>query len=320
MRTTIILTITTCLLITSCNQRPDINTGQSINAVIGDISFVDKFGIRPDNLIDEQTRIKTHLQYVEQLLRQKDISSLSSVLQKKRTTMLDLLHAYWTAGQFPSNYNYPDERKPCFIDRDGNICAVGYLVEQTASRQVAETINSLFQYNYIFDMDLSELSKWISNSGLTLEECAMIQPKYGNQTPTQPTANHIDPVYGISSTVLSVLNVSLSTINATKIGKSLTSKTLPLLGLISGAGQITLGAIKFPRDNIDPWTGYNYTNESQKALSLINIGIGTTTMIMSTYNLLSNRQPKDKTTAWNVYSYSTAQNQLGLGFIITKKF
>ena len=169
-------------------------------------------------------------------------------------------------------------------------------------------------------MDLPKLSEWIYNNGLTLKECAMIQPTYGNPNPTQPTANHIDPFYGISSTVLSGLNVSLSTINATQIGKSPPSKTLPVLGLISAAGQITWAAIKFPRDNIDPWTGYNYTNESQKALSLINIGIGATTMFMSTFNLISNRSPKDNTTAWNIYSYSTDQNQLGLGFTMTKKF
>ena len=68
---------------------------------------------------------------MEELLGNKDVSDLSDEHQKKRKMALQFLHQYWTAGVFPINYDYA-ERRPCFIDREGNICAVGYLVAKTA--------------------------------------------------------------------------------------------------------------------------------------------------------------------------------------------
>jgi hypothetical protein len=97
----------------------------------------------------------------------------------KRNHLLDLLHDYWTKAVFPRNYDYKAERKPCFIDKDGTICAVGYLVEQTAGREAAETINFKHKYDVVMEMNDEMVDNWINKSGLTKEECAMIQPTYG---------------------------------------------------------------------------------------------------------------------------------------------
>ena len=175
---TIILTVTVATLFLSCNKQTADN-GQTINPLIGDISFVSKFGQQPTATTDEDLRIKTHLEYVEKLLRQKDVSNLTTELQEKRKHLLDLLHDYWTAGIFPRNYDYEDKRVPCFIDKDGRICAVGYLVEQTAGRQTAEQINDNHKYDKLLVMNDRMVDSWLETSGLTKEECAMIQPSYG---------------------------------------------------------------------------------------------------------------------------------------------
>lgn len=151
---------------------------QPVNSIIGDISFITRFGRLPNVTTDANLRIQTHLAYVEKLLRQKDVSSLSPTLQTKRIHLLDLLHDYWTRGIFPRNYDYKDQARPCFIDKDGTICAVGYLIEQTAGRKAAEIINSKHKYDRINEMKDKMVDDWISNSGLTKEECAMIQPQY----------------------------------------------------------------------------------------------------------------------------------------------
>jgi hypothetical protein len=57
---------------------------------------------------------------------------------------------------------------------------VGYLVEKTAGRQLAEDINEKHQYEYISEMNDEIVDNWIANSGLTERECAMIQPTYEN--------------------------------------------------------------------------------------------------------------------------------------------
>ncbi|MBI3235025.1 MAG: hypothetical protein HYZ42_13490, partial [Bacteroidetes bacterium] len=133
------------------------------------------------------------------------------------------------------------------------------------------------------------------------------------------TYNHISPAYGISSSILSGCNLSLNTINAIQIGKGTTNKTIPILGLISGAGQIVLGSAMFPINQITRG-GITYANESQKTLSMVNIGLGTSTVFLSTWNLITNRKPKDKLTSWNIYGFPMQNNNLGVAFNMTVKF
>ena len=113
-----------------------------INPVIGDASFVAKYGTQPVLGDNETDRIKTHLEYVEEQLRATDVSAFTAEQQAKRTGILDHLQTYWQREQFPINTAYPNERKPCFIDENGTICAVGYLIEKTAGLATAEEINA----------------------------------------------------------------------------------------------------------------------------------------------------------------------------------
>ena len=318
---TFILSLIATTLFSGCNYQT-IDSKQTVNPIIGDISFVNKFGYQPDAATDNELRIKTHLEYVENMLRQKDVSALPVELQNKRNHLLNLLHNYWTAGVFPKNHDYPGQRKPCFIDKDNTICAVGYLVEQSTGRQVANDINNKHQYEELLAMNDNTVDNWISTSGLKKEECAMIQPSYGPTPGYGPrpgyTYNHITPAAGISSSILGGISLSLNTVNGIQIAKGANSKAIPIAGLFTGLSQITLGAAMFPKEK-NGWNG-NYTNESQKVLSMVNIGLGTTTIILSAWNLFTNRKPKDKLTSWNIYSFPTQNNNTGLAFSLTRKF
>ncbi|MCU0424462.1 MAG: T9SS type A sorting domain-containing protein [Candidatus Kapabacteria bacterium] len=150
----------------------------TVNAVLGDVSFVKKFGAKPTSRTNERLRLQTHLEYVETMLRAKDVSHLPKALQVRRAMLLEKLREYRLAGCFPTNVAYK-ERRPCFIDAAGTICAVGYLIEQTAGRALAERINAAHQYDFLADMQMPELAAWVAASGLTVRECAMIQPGYG---------------------------------------------------------------------------------------------------------------------------------------------
>lgn len=313
---TILFTLTVATLF-FVNNRSSVDISQMINPLLGNISYTSKFGHLPDATTDNNLRIRTHLEYVENLLRNKNVSNLSADLKMKRKHLLDLLHVYWTNGIFPKNYDYTNQRKPCFIDKDGTICAVGFLIEQTLNRQVADNINNRYKYDEILSINDSTLNNWELTSGLTKKECAMIQPTYG-PTPTY-TYNNITPAYGISTSIIGGLNLSLNTINGIQIGKVTKNNIVPIIGLITGAGQIALGSVKFPKEQIG-WGGTNYTNESKKTLSMINIGIGTTTMILSAWNLITNRKSKEKLTSWNIYSFSTINNDKGMAFSLTRRF
>ena len=167
-----------CAVITLPATPNNSNTHNTINAVLGDVSFVQKFGKAPTEATNERLRIQTHLEYVENLLRKADVAHLSTRLRERRSALLDKLHDYRLAGEFPTNLDFPQERRPCFIDAAGNICAVGYLIEQTAGRALAERITEAHKYDFLADMQMPELTAWVEASGLTARECAMVQPQY----------------------------------------------------------------------------------------------------------------------------------------------
>lgn len=300
------------ILIFSFNKGSQKN--HSVNPIVGDVSFLKKFGSLPDKNTNEDLRIKTHLEYVEGVLRNKDVSKLPAHLKQKRKHVLDLLHNYWTAGIFPRNYDY-SERKPCFIDKNKRICAVGFLIEKTAGRNAAEQINTRHKYNELLAMNDNAVDRWIATSGLTKEECAMIQPTYG--APPVYTYNQIPSSYGISSSVLGGVNISVSAINALQMMKGTTGKTMPMIGLITGAGQMILGVASFPK-TVRTFNG-TATNESKKILSMVNIGVGTTTMILSAWNLINKKKLKERTTTLNLYSLPSERSKMNIGLSLTRR-
>jgi len=299
------------LLLSACH--PEGPGPGTVNPVIGDASFITKFGYLPGETTSEKLRIETHLEYVENILRRKNVMAMPEALRERRKHLLDLLHEYRMAGIFPRNYDHPG-RVPCFIDRDGRICAVGYLVEKTAGREAAEEINRLHQYDDLLAMNSPLLDEWITGSGLTRTECAMIQPTYGMYPANY---NYVSPAYGTASAVLGGLNLSLSTMNGIQIGKGSSDLIIPITGLVTGAGQITLGAAMFPEDQNGPYG--NITNEAQKTVSFINIGLGTSTVLLSAWNLIDNHKVK-RPTSWSVYGFPTGDNQAVAGFYLSHRF
>lgn len=147
-----------------------------INPIVSNNSWISAFGSEPNSNDPEGERIKTHLNYVLTILKESPPSSPS--LKDQRDQNLSLLKDYIKAANFPRDIEYHKNRRPCFIDNSGNICAVGYLVEQTSSRSEAQRINGLFQYEFLRDMEDEKLLEWQQSSGLSFKELEMIQPTY----------------------------------------------------------------------------------------------------------------------------------------------
>ena len=289
----------------------------SINPIIGDISYVGKFGHLPTPATDENVRIKTHLAYAEMILRKSGASYLDQETRQKREKLLDHLHDYWVAGVFPKNYDRKNERSPCFIDKNGRICAVGYLIEKSAGRQLAENINNEFKYHKIADMNSTALIDWITSSGFTKEEAAIIQPSYGWQ-PVEPTQNnnYISTSYGISSSIFGGINLSVSAI---QLSNSSRSRIISKIGLVSGVAQTGLGLASFPR-KMKNASGQWISNESKKVLSMINIGLGTGTILLSTWDLIANKPAKEKIYSWDLYSFPLSEKETGFALSVKRKF
>ena len=149
----------------------------TVNAVIGDSSWLEIYHMLPNEKTVETRRLRVHLNYVLARLKSSSTKNDGNSLSRKKS--ISLLEEYISIGEFPSSFSHRAPRTPCFIDDVGNICAVGYLVEKTAGRAEAERINERYRFHYLADINDAGLKTWQQSSGLSMKELAMIQPTYG---------------------------------------------------------------------------------------------------------------------------------------------
>jgi hypothetical protein len=294
---------------------------EGINPILGNESYEVTFGTEVPSDLSEKERIQIHLSYVEQLLLEKNVKHLSKELQKNRKAAISLLNTYWRNGEFPSNYDYPDQRKPCFRDKNNQICVVGYLVQQTGYEDLVASIESTENYATIYEMTNPELVKWVEQSGLTLKECAMIQPTYG--APIYYDENFVPTGYAISSSALSGVSLSSSLISLSNLKTPQKNGWIvPTIGMASGLGQITLGAINYNRQYIDPWNWGGYVNKRNQNLSMFNIAFGTFSTAFNTYALIQQIRGKKTRSdlSWNVFGYQSPNKDITVGFNLVKRF
>ena len=128
---------------------------------------------------NDNQRIQLHLMLVEKVLRERNVTNLSSQQLIKRGHHLDVLNTYWQKGIFPKNI-FHQKRQPYFIDHKGTACAVGHLVREDGGKDFTEKIKKENNYAYISELQTlyPELKNWTDNNGFTLEELAWIQPGY----------------------------------------------------------------------------------------------------------------------------------------------
>lgn len=304
----------------ACQHHPAPLATDQVNSLVGNAGYVAATGQEPLVGTNDDERVQAHLAYAERRLRQRPAAGLSPALAQRRAHLLDLLHGYWVAGVFPRNYDFPGQRRPCFIDRDGRLCAVGYLVAETAGRPLAERINQAHQYDQIADMRTPALVKWVQASGLTKAECALIQPTYGN--PPQSSAQSAVPVatsYAVGSAVWGGTNVMLGAANASQANRPGVGRGMAYAGVLSGTGQVLLGAFHLPADELPGiYIGWNPGTKSyaaERTVSFLNIGAGTATIALSAWNLLSHRHVPPKNTSVGVVNYPGRAGGAGLSLI-----
>jgi hypothetical protein len=158
----------------------------TINAVIGDRSFVARHGRAPTADDDPIDRVQTHLAYVERVLRGRDVAALTPAQRAMRTRLLDHLADYVQARGFPRG-EAPAGFLPTFIDDRGARCAVAYLVEQSAGTDAARALDRRYHNRYIAQFDDAAFASWVARSGFTRDELAMVQPAYPTPRTPLPT-------------------------------------------------------------------------------------------------------------------------------------
>jgi hypothetical protein len=290
-----------------------------INPLLGDLSYYYRFGKLPGKSTNEDLRIKTHLLFVEEMLRKKESGHLTAELRKSRAQLLDRLHEYAVAEMYPSNYDSPNERKPCFIDKNGRICAVGYLIEKTSGRHLAEEINSRHHNDYILDMDDAALNAWIEKSGLNIEECAMIQPAYGPQT-RGAEASEIT-----SSVFLNGINLFTDALNIYGMARKKPKKVPAVTSVVSGLLTCGYGASVYYgySDKIRVASPHTLLSEQ---IAFVNMCLGFGTLLCGSFSLLQRadlravQQGKRAPFTFAPQVFMTPDHLAAPGFTLLKRF
>jgi len=282
----------------------------AINAVIGDESYVEKYGMLPVDGIPDSIRIKIHLEYVEQKLRARPVEHLTRQQQTNRINHLNLLREYRKRGEFPHNDGHPAERRPTFIDENGNICAVGYLVEQTLGRETAEALNQHYKYAYLEDIDHPKFENWVEQSGLTKQELAMIQPAYDGRggiviDDSKVNKNDIGAVYGTASLLLNSANGLYLSNRSSDPWLFNNNQRFHWYGMATGVSSVVLGSLNLDNGRLStnrgrfcfgpgPCPDFRrvQSNHARTALSAFNIASGAATMVRAGYHLIFNSNSK----------------------------
>ena len=156
------------------NAPPDLRPGA--NHHTGDDGFIAQVGREPR---PDEEKLRMHEHFVAVRARLAARKATRPELEARRQKILGYLDEYIAKGTTPDNTHLP-WRTPVFIDDHHTICAVGYLIEQTAGRPLAEKIAQEHRYDFIEDIAkaMPEVRAWVESSGFTLDELGQIQPGY----------------------------------------------------------------------------------------------------------------------------------------------
>ncbi len=133
--------------------------------------------VKAKPLKHEQDLLSFHIRTLEQIFRQRPIDHLNPAQQRQRRQHLQVLNKYWQLRNCPRNYYLP-YRNPVFIDHEGRYCAVGYLMLKSGKGKFCKAVQKNSNFIYIRQIKSAEFDVWQTQSGLSIDELAWIQPGY----------------------------------------------------------------------------------------------------------------------------------------------
>jgi hypothetical protein len=100
---------------------------------------------------------------------------LRAVLSEQREQMIDRLHAYWTRGDFVQNPDPKGGPGNFILDDRGKPCPLASIIIESGRRDLVDAAARTNNNVKIVDLHDGPVLDWILSSGLTQEECVLIQ-------------------------------------------------------------------------------------------------------------------------------------------------
>jgi hypothetical protein len=146
------------------------------------------------------------------------------------------LEVYANAGLFPMNDGAFSNMTPVFVDRRNVPCAVAYLMCKAGATELVEEVRQKNNLIRLWDLKEGPMLNWILASGLTREECALIQPSYDHMRPGRPRDTDIGDDNSRDVAVLHIQDHLRST--AKKLRADTVQSLLVALQRLKDAGRI----------------------------------------------------------------------------------
>jgi hypothetical protein len=125
-------------------------------------------------------------------------------------------------------------------------------------------------------------------------------------------SNNIESKHALYSAIFAGVNIGSSAVNLANINNHEVSELGSVTGLVSGGASFFLGLHYLYHGN--------NTNEAEKHLSMVNIGLGTVSIICALGKLATPLPAKEKSVTWNVRGLPSLNNQMGIGLNMMKRF
>lgn len=128
----------------------------------------------------ETDRVRAHLLAAEKYLRARSTIGFTPAQLERRTANIARLREYRARGQFPRNTEFANRRVPYFMDSEGTLCALSYLMARSGERDMVIRVAATHNNAYVAELaGMTEVMEWLAREGLTLEDAERIQPIHG---------------------------------------------------------------------------------------------------------------------------------------------
>ena len=109
------------------------------------------------------------------------------------------------------------------------------------------------------------------------------------------------------SLVFAAINITMTSMNIMDISSHGKLRSTAGFGIVTGVSQITYGLIYQPETN-------------RNEFMAINVGIGTATLLVSSWRLFKNKESKkNNATSWNLFFVPVKTDKFGVGISLTRK-
>lgn len=230
----------------------------------------------------EVARIQQHLAGAEALLASASTDRMTTAQLRARRVHMERLASYRAAGRFPHNHDVPGRRAPVFVDEHGTQCAMAYLIAESRRADIVELVartrNNATVVELAADPTIGPiLLAWLEGAGLSVGEAQRVQPTYGHGIIYADRDEFVTGTFASASASIGLVNFVTLGMNARGAVNGTASKLPVVLGFVSGAANVGLGAAnaRFEGD--------------RRTLGIVDIAVGSASIAASAWSLLASR-------------------------------